>query len=145
MVADDPTVERYLCRDADCRLSAEEATLVDQWIASNKRFHIIRDHVLHDDLMLAGMWGGVASPDLGMEQKIAAYFNGRPTAKYGHDQRFLAQGIWPLVRKSALVHDRYYWTPGLKSVHHKFKVELGAGHVQTQQVERQAKNLGLID
>lgn len=60
LAADDPTVARFLCRDCDSRPTAREKAAVDAWIASGLPFHVMRDHVLHTDLILAGMWGGVA-------------------------------------------------------------------------------------
>ena len=39
--------------------SQRERDAVDEWIASNKTFHIMRDHIWHDGIeILAGMWGG---------------------------------------------------------------------------------------
>lgn len=143
LVADDPDTQYFLCRDADCRLSAEEAELVRQWLASGKPFHVARDHVLHDDLMLAGMWGGVGTRDLKIRKLIAIYFNGKPTNKYGHDQRFLAKMVWPLVRPNVFVHDRHYWTTGIKSHTHGLAFEFGAGHMNEPAVIAEAHAIGL--
>lgn len=30
---------------------------MEQWLASNKTFHVMRDHPQHDTKILAGMWG----------------------------------------------------------------------------------------
>lgn len=143
LVADDPDTRYFLCRDADCRLSAEEAALVSQWLASEKPFHVARDHVLHDDLMLAGMWGGVGTRDLKIRELIAIYFNGKPTSKYGHDQRFLAKMVWPLIRKNVFVHDRHYWTAGVKSYSHGLAFEFGAGLMNEAAVIAEAHAIGL--
>jgi hypothetical protein len=145
LVADDPDVQYFLCRDADCRLSAGEAELVGQWMSSKKRFHVARDHVLHDDLMLAGMWGGTGTRDLKMRERIATYFNGKPTSKYGHDQRFLAKMVWPLIRPHVLVHDRYYWTAGVKSHAHKLAFEFGAGYMDEAAVIAEARASGISE
>lgn len=42
LVADNPTVLQYLCRDADCRLGFEEAELVREWPGGGQVFHIVR-------------------------------------------------------------------------------------------------------
>ncbi len=144
LVADDPSVHYFLCRDADCRLSVQERELVNQWIESGRKFHVVRDHVLHDDLILAGMWGGVGTRDLRIRELMAKYFDGRPTSKYGHDQIFLRKMMWPFLRQSVFVHDRYYWTPGVKSHRHKFDFAFGAGHQKDAEVIAEAINLGLI-
>ena len=58
-VLGDPTVRRYLIRDADSLLTVKERVAVDAWLASNFHFHTMRDYFTHTDLLLAGMWGGV--------------------------------------------------------------------------------------
>jgi hypothetical protein len=58
LVMNDPTVGRFLVRDCDARLSVPEADLVQQWIDSTYPFHVVRDHVLHNELMIGCMWAG---------------------------------------------------------------------------------------
>ena len=58
LVMNDQSVGRFLVRDCDARLSAEEAELVRQWIDSDYPFHAVRDHVLHNELMI-----GCRGPD----------------------------------------------------------------------------------
>jgi tetratricopeptide (TPR) repeat protein len=144
LVADDSDTQHFLCRDADCRLSAEEFQLVGSWLESRKRFHVIRDHVLHDELILAGMWGGVGSGDWKMRGLISEYFNGKPTNKYGHDQIFLRKMVWSHIKQQVFVHDRYYWTPGVKSHKHAYERNFGEGHTNEKSVCREAVDLGLI-
>ena len=144
LVADDADTGYFLCRDADCRIGAQEAQLVNEWIVSKKRFHVARDHLLHDDLILAGMWGGVGSADLKIQELISTYFDGKPTNKYGHDQIFLGKMVWPLIRQSVLVHDRYYWTPGIKSHKHKLTFNFGEGFTHEASVIAEASDMGLI-
>lgn len=57
MIADDPTVDRYVVRDTDSRLSARERFAVEEWIRSNRSTHSIRDHIWHYHPMMGGMWG----------------------------------------------------------------------------------------
>tara|TARA_B100000676_G_scaffold141614_1_gene140280 strand:- start:51750 stop:52505 length:756 start_codon:yes stop_codon:yes gene_type:complete len=59
---DEPDVERFICRDADSRLSQREAVAVKEWEDSDKQIHIMRDHPHHGSPMhgkpiLGGMWG----------------------------------------------------------------------------------------
>ncbi|MGO9361030.1 MAG: tetratricopeptide repeat protein, partial [Xanthobacteraceae bacterium] len=58
LVMNDPAVGRFLVRDCDARLSAGEARLVKEWIDSGLPFHVVRDHVLHNELMIGCTWGG---------------------------------------------------------------------------------------
>jgi hypothetical protein len=54
LVADDPTVDRYIIRDADSRLNMREKLAIDEWIASGKKIHILRDHPNHGDFPISG-------------------------------------------------------------------------------------------
>jgi len=59
LVASDPNIERYVIRYIDSRLSRREKLAVDEWIASGKQFHVMRDHPSHSNYaMRGGMWGG---------------------------------------------------------------------------------------
>lgn len=106
LASDDPGVDRFICRDTDSRLNAQELIAVEDWIRSGKRFHVMRDHIYHMELMLAGMWGGVAGviPDMkGLILKAQKHFNNR----FG-DQAFLMEQIWPLIRDDLCTHDSIY-------------------------------------
>jgi len=105
-VANDPDVDRFLCRDCDARLNLREAAAVAEWIESGKAFHVMRDSPGHLELMLAGMWGGVAGvlPDLGpLIEKQLQVMAGRWA-----DQLLLRSEIWPRIRDHALTHDSCY-------------------------------------
>jgi tetratricopeptide (TPR) repeat protein len=57
----DPSVKRFLIRDADSLLNVKERVAVDAWLRSGCYFHAMRDWYTHTDLILAGMWGGVGN------------------------------------------------------------------------------------
>ena len=106
-VANDPAVRRFLVRDADATISVREAMAVQAWVQSGRCFHVIRDWWSHTDLMLAGLWGGMANvlPPLAPLQQ--AYTpHAMETANL--DQWFLRDVVWPYVRQSCLVHDRCF-------------------------------------
>jgi hypothetical protein len=110
-VANDPTVHRFLVRDIDSVLNARERAAVDAWIESGKTFHVMRDWWTHTDLMLAGMWGGVAGMLPSIAELLTSY---RPVAMEtpNVDQWFLRDVVWPLLREDCLVHDRCFTMPG---------------------------------
>jgi hypothetical protein len=60
LASDDTTVDWFVCRDADSRLNCQELIAVDEWLRSGRPFHVMRDHIYHMELILAGMWGGAA-------------------------------------------------------------------------------------
>ena len=55
--ASDSDVGVMISRDTDSRLSEREKEAVDEWLASDKGFHIMRDHPAHGTEILGGMWG----------------------------------------------------------------------------------------
>lgn len=101
--SDDPTVARFLCRDCDSRPTTREKAAVDAWIASGLPFHVMRDHILHTDLILAGMWGGMAGLLPPLAPVIDAVADRE--ADRWQDQRFLAEWVWPRIQGRVLVHD----------------------------------------
>lgn len=106
-VANDPEVGRFLIRDVDSVINQREALAVDEWVASDRWFHVMRDWWSHTDLILAGMWGGVAGVLPQFTEKLALYKSATmETANI--DQWFLRDEVWCFVRTSCLVHDRCF-------------------------------------
>ena len=54
--ASDPNVDIMISRDTDSRLGMREKFAVNEWITSDKGFHIMRDHPYHATEILGGMW-----------------------------------------------------------------------------------------
>ena len=105
-VSDDSGVDRFLVRDCDSVVNCQERVAVDAWIASGKPFHIMRDHINHMELILAGLWGGTAGmlPPIGrlLETQYLS------SASRFADQDYLRERVWPLIKHHALAHDSYY-------------------------------------
>lgn len=125
-VANDSGVERFVCRDTDSRLNVQEFLAVDNWQRSQFAFHIMRDHVYHMELMLAGMWGGLGGvlpsiPDAVLSDR-RFYEN-----SFG-DQLFLAERVWPIARQSVLIHDSIYSEFGSKPFPGEYRLPR-PGHV----------------
>jgi len=102
-VADDPAVRRFLCRDCDSRMTLRELAAVRDWLTSGLPFHVMRDHVMHMEPVMGGMWGGTAGvlPPLRPEvDRFIASRSGR-----WNDQHFLASWLWARVAGQVLVHD----------------------------------------
>ena len=108
-VADDASVGYFLVRDVDSIVSVREALAVHEWLQSEYWFHVIRDWWTHTDLMLAGMWGGVAGvlPSLSkaISQHVPAVLD-----PPNFDQWFLRHYVWSHVKSSSLIHDRFFGT-----------------------------------
>lgn len=114
LVADDPTVVRFLIRDCDSVINIRERRAVDEWLTSGRFYHTMRDHAAHTDLLLAGLWGGTARllPPL---QKMLEGFGYNPiTESRTADQLFLGRVVWPMIKDHILIHDRVYRVFGAK-------------------------------
>lgn len=107
--ADAPDVDVFLSRDTDSRLSERERSAVDRWLASGRRFHVMRDHPEHRCAMLGGMWGCRSTRAVRLKTAIELWLH-RRTGKpcHGMDQDFLAEVVWPEARKDCLVHDPFF-------------------------------------
>jgi tetratricopeptide (TPR) repeat protein len=144
LVMNDATVGRFLVRDCDARLSAPEADLVREWIDSGYPFHVVRDHVLHNELMIGCTWAGRTDCGIDIVELMRRYFTNGPTAKYGHDQRMLGLLLWPLIRNRCLVHDKYYRLEGVDTVPLRDpNSHFGAGHQNIKAVLEEAERLGI--
>jgi len=107
LVCAEAGVARFLMRDADSIFSARERAAVDEWLVSERYFHVMRDHAMQTDPIQAGLWGGVGGmlPPL---PTLLARFTLRQAPTRMVDQVFLAHWVWPTVRQSVLVHDSLY-------------------------------------
>jgi tetratricopeptide (TPR) repeat protein len=144
LVMNDSSVGRFLVRDCDSRLSKAEADLVRQWIDSGEPFHVVRDHVLHNELMIGCLWAGRTDCGIDIVELMRRYFTAGPNAKYGHDQRMLGLMLWPLIRSHCLVHDKHYRLDGVSTVpltnpHSHF----GGGHQNMDNVLAEVDRLGI--
>jgi hypothetical protein len=112
LVADDTEVDRYLIRDVDSIVNVQERIAVDDWIASGRHFHLMRDFWTHTGLMLAGLWGGVRGALPPIEPQIVAFLNSQERGidypERTLDQRFLRELIWPIVKQSLRAHDSVF-------------------------------------
>lgn len=106
-VANDENVGYFLVRDADSVFSLREANAVEEWIQSEKWFHIIRDWWTHTDLILAGLWGGVAGVLPNIQDTLSQYSPNSVTTP-NIDQWFLRDCLWRHIKTSCLTHDRCF-------------------------------------
>ena len=107
LVADDPNVDRFLIRDCDACLNLRERAAVEDWVETDRHFHVMRDAITHTELILAGMWGGVRGALPRMDKAMSEFAQDAPLSRTA-DQQFLREWIWPTVRQSALVHDSHF-------------------------------------
>lgn len=106
LVADDLSVDRFIVRDADSRLTERDAAAVRAWVASGKPFNCIRDHPSHAQYAVSGgMWGGKPAALKYILRKSWRELMKGSGDRYLQDMTFLIQIIWPKVEAHAYCSD----------------------------------------
>lgn len=103
---EDPEVDIFLSRDCDSRFSDRELAAINEWLASDKDFHIMRDHPYHTVPILGGMWGcrnGILK-NVNFSETIEKW---NQFGRKGIDQDFLGQVIYPFVKDKSLEHSEF--------------------------------------
>jgi len=106
----------FISRDADSRITDREMIFVNEWINSDKVFHIMRDHYKHKWEIMCGMFGikikefnklydikTLESYILEMIHWITK-IKKRPSRWPRIDQYFLKNYFWPLIKFNNMSH-----------------------------------------
>lgn len=103
--AKDQDVELFISRDCDSRINNREKAAVDQWLNSDKNFHIMRDHPHHGFSILGGMFGAKKNGFEILSNSIAGFdFQN----SYGTDYNFFNSSLYPKIREESLIHDEFF-------------------------------------
>lgn len=101
----DPNIQISIFRDTDSRLSMREKYAIDEWLESDKTFHIMRDHPYHKFPILGGMWGYKNNYKYNMKTLLE---NFKSSSRYGIDYEFLGNILYPIIGEDKLVHDEFF-------------------------------------
>jgi hypothetical protein len=104
--AEEEDVDIFLSRDCDSRFSDREIAAINEWLKSDKDFHIMRDHPYHTVPILGGMWGcrnGILR-NIKFSEVIEKW---NRFEKKGADQDFLGSVIYPFVKDRSLEHSDF--------------------------------------
>lgn len=107
---DDDTVDFWLSRDADSRVSEREFKLVDEWMKSGKTLHCIRDHRKHTYPIMGGMFGinNKKFHDTYKFDKIKDMIKSLVDTwkdnKYNVDQKVLNETLWEILKLDSMSH-----------------------------------------
>jgi hypothetical protein len=96
-----PIVDVMIVRDCDSRLTLREKAAVDEWLASETGFHIMRDHPWHGSPILGGMWG---TKNNALPEFLELLRGWKQEDRWQTDQDFLASEIYPRVVSNAMIH-----------------------------------------
>lgn len=98
-------IDVVISRDADSRLNLREKLAVDEWLESDKGFHIMKDHPWHHSYpILAGMFGCKSKVIANISDKINSFSK---SDWYHTDQEFLKTIIYPEIKNNVFVHDEF--------------------------------------
>ena len=95
----DPQVTHMVSRDLDSLINQREKDAVQEWLASDKAFHFMRDHPAHSIEVLGSGWGVRMSPlerafiDSAFMRAVKDPIFWAPRDAYGPDQGFLKRYI----------------------------------------------------
>jgi len=101
------SIERFIVRDSDSRLTEREACSVKAWEDSGVTLHIIRDHPSHKSKIMGGLWG--LKSNISTKALIAdnafnfCSIHSQLRDLYGFDQLFL-ELVYNTFSQSRLVH-----------------------------------------
>jgi hypothetical protein len=105
LAASDQSVDVMISRDADSLLNIRDKAAVDEWLNSDKDFHIMRDNSAHSTQILGGMWGSRNRILHNLDQLINSYTRKEHNNRKNIDQEFLAEIVYPIVIDRSMVHD----------------------------------------
>lgn len=106
----DELVDIIASRDLDSPLTQREIDAVNDWLSSNKAWHVMRDHPLHVAPMLGGMWAFRPAFNRTFAENLRKKMLDRSSiSRYGGvgDQTFLTDNIWPYIQRDLIVHDSF--------------------------------------
>lgn len=128
--ASDQSVDALIVRDCDSRLWFREKLAVEEWLKSDKDFHIIKDHQFHNVPILGGMWGVRNGLLKNMKDLCEEYHKGN---FWQVDQNFLRDIIYPIVKSKSHTHDTFFQKiplPGIRDPKHFVgQVYAGCGRI----------------
>jgi len=103
---DDPNVEVMFVRDVDSRILKRDISTIHDFLASDKKFHIVRDHPNHFHKVMACSLairkGLLAAP---LKSIFDEYRKTNEVTTFWNDQEFLASVFWPRVISVSMIHD----------------------------------------
>ena len=106
-VACDPGIKKFLVRGTDSVINVQERVAVDEWLASDRYFHVMRDYFCHTDLILVGLWAGLGGIFPPLRTLLAKHPPDWIITR-NVDKDFLRLSVWPTMKQSCLIHDSLY-------------------------------------
>ena len=113
---DHDEIEIFFVRDADSRIDERDRWSINQFLNSDSKFHIIRDHYHHRRLIMGAMWGIKKTENLNLENNYQIWKdkNKNIIGTYRSDQDFIDEYIYPKYLGKMLIHSNLIGFKGEK-------------------------------
>ena len=106
----EPENEIVIFRDSDSRFVKCELVMVNEWLASGKKFHVMRWDYSHDVSVMAGLWGLRGHiPEL--RGPVEKFLESTNSWLRGADERFLHKNLTPKMKGKVYVNELYSLKP----------------------------------
>ena len=103
---DDPEVAIMCVRDADSRIYERDRACIEDFVNSQKLFHIIRDHPNHHHTILGGMWGMKKQfLDRKLQETFQEWRQMNKATEFWNDMDFLRSLFYPHCLPYTMIHD----------------------------------------
>ena len=97
----DPEVDIALSRDADSRFTKCELLVVNEWLASGKKFHVM-NHSRYPFPIMGGLWG-VRGGIPNFKELLESHLRAGPKTR-GMDELFLRDNLYPQMNGKVFIH-----------------------------------------
>ena len=107
-----------------------EWAAVNEWLRSNRTYHVMRDHFGHHVPMCGGLWG-MRFTNKSDRWKIANIFDqmllGGGMWMWGMDQTLLTEYLWPTAKQDMVAHDSWFCEVFRSPMNRPFPVKRNVG------------------
>ena len=102
----EPENEIVIFRDSDSRFTKCELVMVNDWLASGKKFHVMRWDYSHDVSVMGGLWGlrGHISK---LREPLKKCLESTNSWLGGADERFLHKSLTPKMKGKVYINEPY--------------------------------------
>ena len=106
----EPENEMVIFRDTDSRFVKCELVMVNEWLASGKKFHVMRWDYYYDVSVMGGLWGlrGHISE---LREPVKKCLESKKFWLKGADERFLHKNLTPKMKGKVYLNELYSWKP----------------------------------
>ena len=101
---DEPNVDIMLSRNINTRILYREVNIINEWILSGKSFNIIRDHPLHTDKIMGGMFGTKKIKNICWKDLINKYIKDKNV----NSNQILSNYIYPLIKNDVSIYSNFF-------------------------------------